>query len=186
MQTRVQTIGTCKENSTTGERNVRITIREKSGKLLTRRLKGLAKSRQITYVPKNLLEDLVEGYNAEIDKLELSNQYKLEFKSWPEGGHEKEQLIVDLIDRRHDLIKIRHLAESEKKDDKKGKELLSLLDNCLPDFENLWNEYDLSSRGDVSYNPVEGITTKYSKLLADAAALLAAKEVGSEVGGWLQ
>lgn len=186
MQTRVQTIGTCKENSTTGGCNARITIRERDGKLMTRRLRGLAKDRRIVFVPENLLEDLVEGYNIEIDKLELPDQYKLEFKSWPEGGHKKEQLIVDLIDRRHDLIKVRHLAESETKDEIKGKDLLSLLDDCLPSFENLWNEYDLSSRGDVSWNPVEGITKKYSKLLTEATALLAADEVGSEVGGWLQ
>lgn len=186
MQTRVQTIGTCKENSTTGGCNARITIREKGGKLMTRRLRGLAKERKIAYIPENLLEDLVIGYNIEIDKLELPDQYKLEFKSWPESGHKKEQLIVDLIDRRHDLIKARHIAESETKDEVKGKELLTLLDDCMPDFEGLWNEYDLSSRGDVSWNPVEGITKKYSKLLAEAAALFVADEVGSEVGGWLQ
>ncbi len=185
MQTRVQTIGTCKENFTTGERNVRFTIRTSSGKLMTSRLKNLASERVITYVPDNLLEDLVEGYNAEISKLELSDQYKLEFKGWPEAGHEKEQLIVDLIDRRHDLIRVRRILESERNEKTKGKELFSLLDGRLSEFDDLWNKYELSSRGDISWNPVEGLTTKYSKLLADAAADAAAKAVGQEAGGWL-
>lgn len=152
MQTRVQTVGTCKENSTTGERNVRITIREKSGKLMTHRLRGLAKSRSITFVPENLLEDLVNGYNAEIDGLELSDQFKLEFKSWPEGGHAKEQLIVDLLDRRHDLIKISRAMKSGRRS-----ELEKLITDCKPDFDDLWDNYELSSRGDVSWNPVEEI-----------------------------
>ena len=186
MQTRVQTIGTCKENFTTGQRDVRFTIRTGRGELMANRLRSLAADRVITHVPDNLLEDLVLGYNSQIEKLDLSDQYKLEFKSWPEGGHEKEQLIVDLLDRRHDLIKMRRILEAEVSEEQRGKELLKLLDDSLPKFENLWGEYELSSRGDVSFNPVEGITTKYSKLLADAAALLAAEEVGSEVGGWLQ
>lgn len=186
MQTRVQTIGTCKEDFSTGQHNVRFTIRTGRGELMTNRLKSLAEDRVITHVPDNLLEDLVLGYNSQIEKLDLSNQYKLEFRSWPEGGHEKEQLIVDLIDRRYDLIKMRRILESTVGEEQKGKQLLKLLDESLPEFESLWGKYELSNRGDVSYNPVEGITTKYSKLLADAAALFAAEEVGSEVGGWLQ
>ena len=152
MQTRVQTVGTCKENSTTGGRNVRITIREKDGKLLTRRLKSLAKNRQITFVPENLLEDLVDGYNAEILRLKLPDQDKLEFKSWPEGGHQREQLIVDLLERRSDLIKIGKALESGRTND-----LNNLIAERKPEFDDLWDNYDLSSRGDVSWNPVEEI-----------------------------
>ncbi|MBR5620976.1 hypothetical protein IKW75_00625 [Candidatus Saccharibacteria bacterium] len=185
MQTRVQTIGTCRENFTTGERNARFVIRARGGELMTNRLRNLASEHVITYVPDNLLEDLVNGYNSEISKLELSDQYKLEFKSWPEGGHEKEQLIVDLIDRRHDLIKMRRILESTRNDQVKGENLFKILDESFSGFDDLWNKYKISSRGDISWNPVEGLTKKYSKLLATPAAEAAAKAAGKEVGGWL-
>ena len=185
MQTRVQTIGTCKEDPRTGRANLRFTIREKDGRLKTRRLRQLAKEQVITYVPTELLDDLVIAYNAEITKLGLSQGYHLFFKTWPEDGLKKEQLIVDLIDRRRDLIRSRHIIESEDGNKRKGTELFKLFDEKLSMFDKLSEDYDLSNSGDVSLNPIEGLTDMYSKLLADASAEAAAKELGSEVGGWL-
>lgn len=185
MQTRVQTIGTCKEDPRTGRANLRFTIREKDGRLKTRRLRQLAKEQVITYVPTELLEDLMIAYNAEIVKLGLSNDYQLFFKAWPEDGLKKEQLIVDLIDRRRDLIRSRHIIESEDDNKRKGAELLKLFDEKLSMFEKLPEDYTLSNSGDVSLNPIEGLTNMYGKLLADAAAEAAAKDLGGEVGGWL-